>query len=141
VLAAAVFELFVSVAIALSVDNGTLIGLIVVLSSLPAFAVVALVIPLRYEIWARQLSIVFCFGRRWDIPYSAIEAAEEAQAFRRDGGSAVRFATAPAQAIRIRRRARAWNRPNIVISPQDRAIFLPRLQQALADNPEAVVNG
>jgi len=44
----------------------------------------------------------------------------------------VRFATAPAQAIVVKRKgASMLRRPNIVFSPEDRNVFLEQLQRAL----------
>jgi len=131
-------DFVMAVVLALSLKDGPLTGLLVLVSGLPTLAVIAFVIPVRYEIWSQKLSIVFLFGRHWDIPFSTIESVAEAKRWRPYASRGVRFATSPAQAIAVNRKnPRTLGRPNIVISPRDRSVFLPRLQQALADNPEA----
>ena len=137
-LVSVVLDIVLAVILAVSVDYGALVGLIIAVSVLPTVAIISLVVPVGYEIWPTRLSIVFLFGRRWDVPFKSIESATEARSWQAYAIRGVRFATAPSQAIVMtRREARVIGRPNIVISPQDRSVFLPRLQQAIEHSPEA----
>src|SRR5262245_11832492 len=74
-----VLDLVLALVLAVTVDEGPVVALIIAVSSLPALVIIAFVIPVRYEIWAQKLTIVFLFGRRWDIPFSTIESAVEAK--------------------------------------------------------------
>jgi hypothetical protein len=132
------FELVVVATVVLSLDDGTLVGLIVGAAGLPAIFVVGFVIPVRYEVWSSKLSIVFLFGRRWDLPFYTIEAVEAAKGMEAYAYTGVRFAMSPSQAIVVKRKgANKIQRPNIVISPENREPFLETLQRAIATNPEA----
>ena len=133
-----VIELLAALFFALSLDNGVFIGAIVAVAGPPAIVIVMLVIPMRYEVWSQQLSLVFLSGRRWDIPFNTIESVEAAKGVEAYAYKGVRFATAPAQAIVVKRKgASMLRRPNIVFSPEDRNVFLEQLQRALRSNPEA----
>ncbi len=103
--------------------------------ALSTFALIWLVLPRRYEIWPERLRIVFPVWR-WDIGFDTVASAHAASWWQPFGYAGLRFATAPGQAIVVERRGPnlLW-RPNLVISPADRATFLDQLRLRLERQP------
>jgi hypothetical protein len=91
-----------------------------------------LILPRRYEIWPDRLRIVFLLGG-WDIALDGIESVHPGRWYQAYGFMGVRFATAPGQTVTImRRNSNLFTRPNVVISPEDREVFLRELGRAIA---------
>jgi hypothetical protein len=95
-------------------------------------ALIYLIVPRRYEIYADRLRLVFpAFA--WNIGFESLAAFRPASWWQSYGYWGIRFATAPSQAIEIRRRSPSLlRRPNLVISPADRETFLAQLSAAYA---------
>jgi hypothetical protein len=107
------------------------VSLLFFVSFLPA-ALIWLILPRRFEIWDDRLVIVFPVLARWSLPFETIEAVEEARWWHAYAFMGVRFASSPGQSVDIiRRRPNLITRPNIVISPHDRAEFIVLVKQAL----------
>jgi hypothetical protein len=103
--------------------------------ALASFALIWLVLPRRYEIWPGRIRIVFPVGR-WDISFDTVASARAARWWQPFAYAGFRFATAPGQTIVVERHAPnlLW-RPNLVISPEDRAAFLDQLRLRLERQP------
>jgi hypothetical protein len=107
------------------------VSLLFFVSFLPA-ALIWLLLPRRFEIWDDRLVIVFPVLARWSLPFETIEAVETARWWHAYAFMGVRFASSPGQSVDIiRRRPNLITRPNIVISPHDRAEFIVLVKQAL----------
>jgi hypothetical protein len=103
--------------------------------ALASFALVWLVLPRRYEIWPERLRIVFPVGR-WDIGFDTVASTHAARWWQPFAYVGFRFATAPGQAIVVERHEpNLLRRPNLVISPEDRASFLDQLRPRLEKQP------
>jgi hypothetical protein len=90
------------------------------------------ILPRRYEVYDDRLVLVFGLWR-WNIGMDSIEVAREAKPMQPYGYNGVRFATKPSQAIELRRlNSNLFTRPNMIISPEDRSLFLVELNTALA---------
>ncbi len=89
------------------------------------------ILPNRFEVYDDRLVVVFGFWR-WNIGLGSIEVAREAGALQSYAYWGVRFSTAPRQAVEVRRvGSNMLTRPNMIISPEDRGIFLAELNAAL----------
>jgi hypothetical protein len=99
----------------------------------PVFVVVLIwaILPRRFEIYDDRLVMAFPLWR-YDIALDTIALARPASWWQSYGYAGVRFATAPSKAVELRRRGRTFlSRPNMVISPADRELFLAELNAAL----------
>lgn len=109
-----------------------------VLIGLGALLLVWAIVPRRLELYADRLRIVLPLRLHWDIGYDSIVEAREAAWWEPYAFMGVRLATAPSQAVvLLRGRANPLRQPNLVISPAQRAVFLPALRQALASYRDA----
>jgi hypothetical protein len=108
------------------------LGWIIVAIVLPTDAILWIVIPRRYELYADRLRIEFTFFG-WDIPFSSIESARPALWWHAYAYAGIRLATSPGQAIEVRRRGGSGLMAgmNLIISPEGRAAFLDQLQGAI----------
>ena len=90
------------------------------------------IIPRRYEVYDDRLVIVFSVWR-WNIGMDSIDVVREAQTWQSYAYMGFRFSTTPAQAVELRRiRTGMLRRPNIIISPEDRTVFLAEVNTALS---------
>jgi hypothetical protein len=89
-----------------------------------------LVIPRRFELHEDALVLAFPLFH-WRIPLETIEVARPAQGWMPYAYWGMRFATAPGQAVEIRRVRPSLTRSNLIVSPVDRSEFLRRLSEAL----------
>ena len=95
------------------------------------FPLLWLILPRRYEVWPDSLRIVFPLWR-WRIAYESIERVETSKLWQPYGFWGIRFATNPAQAVTLyRKNARLLGRPNLVISPENKEIFLEHLDAVM----------
>jgi len=91
-----------------------------------------LILPSRYEIYDDRLVIAFKLWR-WNIGLDSIELVREADSWQSYAYIGIRFSTKPSEAIELRRvGSNLFRRPNLIISPDDRSIFLPELNTVLA---------
>lgn len=94
--------------------------------------VVALIVPRRFEVYDNRLVIVFGLWR-WNIPMESIDFVREAELWKSYAFWGFRFSTKPAEAVELRRiRPSLLRRPSLIISPDDRGIFLAEMNTALA---------
>lgn len=108
--------------------GAVLMGGIVFLTTVFVWAI----IPRRYEVYDDRLVIAFTMWR-WNIGLDSIELVREAEPWQSYGYWGMRFSTKPSQAIELRRiRPRMPFRPNLIISPDDRTIFLAEMNAALS---------
>jgi hypothetical protein len=106
-------------------------ALITIVSLAATLLIVWLVLPLRYELWPDRLRVVFP-AWKWDIAYDGIRSVRPGRWYEAYGFAGVRFATAPSQSVTILRHdANLFRRPNLVISPEDREVFLRELERAM----------
>ena len=95
-------------------------------------AVILIILPRRYELWPDHLRIVFPLWG-WNIHYDDIQTVRPARPFESFGFAGLRFATAPGQAVTIlRHNSNMFTHPNLVISPEDREVFLRELERAMS---------
>lgn len=102
-----------------------------VVSGLATVAFIWVILPQRYEIWPDRLRIVF-LRWRWDLSFDTIDSAQPGKGWEAYAYAGVRFATSPGQSIVVRRRgSNLFTRPQVVISPADRAVFMRELDKAM----------
>ena len=105
-----------------------LTGLCIILTALLIWAI----LPRRYELYDDRLVMVFGFWR-WNIGLDSLELAQPATSLQSYSYWGMRFSTKPSQAVEIRRlNSNIFTRPNLIVSPDDRATFLAELNTALA---------
>jgi hypothetical protein len=107
-------------------------GALVLLLPMMVIAVLVwAILPRSFEVYDDRLVIVFP-AWRWDIGLETIEGVKDARWFQPYAFSGVRFASAPAKAVELRRRdSNLFKRPNIIVSPDDRDLFVTELNAAL----------
>jgi hypothetical protein len=130
-LLAAMLVLTVVVTVAMLVFGDTVPALVMGGLLVLTVVVIWVILPRRYELWPDHLSLVFPLWT-WKIDYEGIQTVREAAPLESYAFIGVRFATAPSQAVTIlRHRASLFSRPNLVISPADRAEFLQHLHRVM----------
>jgi hypothetical protein len=110
-----------------------LLGVLATLLGLSAvILLVWAILPRSFEVYDDRLVIVFPRWR-WNIPLDSIELVRDATGFQPYGYWGLRFASAPAKAVELRRRrSNLFRRPNLIISPDDRRLFVTEMTAALA---------
>jgi hypothetical protein len=110
------------------------ISLLFFVAFLPA-GLIWLLLPRRFEVWPDRLVIVFPLRVRWSLPFETIAEVKPAKWWHAYAFMGVRFASNPALSVDIMRVAPSvWKRPNIVVSPDQRAEFIEPVNAALTRN-------
>ena len=99
-------------------------ALVTAVALLLTYAFVWAILPTRYELSRTHLGIVFPW-KTWRVSLESIEWVRAGNWWEAYGYFGMRFATRPGQSVVIRRRhPNLFTRPNLVISPENRAEFL-----------------
>lgn len=108
-------------------------GVVALLLTVAAIALLIWVIlPRSFEVYDDRLVIVFPWWR-WNIGMDSIELVREGKGYQAYGYFGVRFASAPGKSVEIRRRnSNLFKRPNLIVSPDDRSLFVTEMNAALS---------
>ena len=102
-------------------------SLVTAVALLLTYAFVWAILPTRYELSRTHLGIVFPW-KTWRVALDSVEWVRAGNWWEAYGYYGMRFATKPGQSIVIRRKhPNLFTRPNLVISPDNRAEFLRAL--------------
>ena len=102
-------------------------SLVTAVALLLTYAFVWAILPARYELSRTHLGIVFPW-KTWHVALDSVEWVRAGNWWEAYGYYGMRFATKPGQSIVIRRKhPNLFTRPNLVISPDNRAEFLRAL--------------
>jgi len=102
-------------------------SLVTAVALLLTYTFVWAILPTRYELSRTHLGIVFPW-KTWRVALDSVEWVRAGNWWEAYGYYGMRFATKPGQSIVIRRKhPNLFTRPNLVISPDNRAEFLRAL--------------
>jgi hypothetical protein len=89
-----------------------------------------LILPRGLEVWPDRVRLVLPVYT-WDIDLETIAEVREARPWEPYAFMGVRFATSPARAVVLRRKGAGILRPNLVISPENRGLFLEQVDRLI----------
>ena len=102
-------------------------SLVTAVALLLTYTFVWAILPTRYELSRTHLGIVFPW-KTWRVALDSVEWVRAGNWWEAYGYYGMRFATKPGQSIVLRRKhPNLFTRPNLVISPDNRAEFLRAL--------------
>jgi hypothetical protein len=89
------------------------------------------ILPRQFEVYDDRLVLVFPLWR-WDIGIDSIEVVRDATALQAYAYNGIRFASLPGRSVEVKRRdSSIFRRPSIIISPEDRRLFVTEMNAAM----------